>query len=118
MLDFTRSLGRLIVAGVRWLYDHEPVRTGAAVQVMVGGLTAWLMAQADRLGLPNNIAEVLVGLVGAGILARVEEWKRSRVANAATAARLLNSPPPPVPLEPIPLAQEKAGQDQPTVLSP
>lgn len=97
-----------LAATAAWLSDHEPVRFGAAVQTVVVALTGWLMAQASRLGLPNNIAEVLVGLVGAAVLGKIEEWKRSRVASASTAAKLLAREPPAHDKPPIPLAEEKA----------
>lgn len=107
MRDFMISLWRAVESGLRWAADHEPVRFGAAVQVVLGALTAWLMAQAGRLGLPDKMAEVVVGLVGALVLRRVEEWKRSRVASAATAASLLASEPPGHGRPPIPLAEAK-----------
>lgn len=105
---FWKATTNGIVATIAWLSDHEPVRFGAAVQAVVVGLTGWLMVEASRLELPNNIAEVIAGLIGAAILRKIEEWKRSRVASASTAAKLLAREPPKNEKPPIPLAEEKA----------
>lgn len=113
MLDFWRAVKRAAVAVFAYLADHEPVRTGLYVQGAVAGSSAWIIATVGRWGLPEEFLQIVkgaVGLLGIFVIGRVGEWQRSRVASAATAARLLNSTPPPVPVEPIPLAQEKAEQ--------
>jgi hypothetical protein len=89
ILGFWRAVGRGIASTARWLASHEPVRFGAVVQVCVLGLTGWLMALADRVGLPNNIAEVIVGLAGAAVYGRIEEWKRKTVTSPATVEKVV-----------------------------
>lgn len=97
---------QFVLGVVAWLYDHEPLRTGLAVQVAIGGITGWLMTQGERLHLPGEFVQIITGLVGAALIGKVEEWKRSRVASAATAAKLLAKDPPVSGKPPIPLAVE------------
>lgn len=93
-MDVLKAIAGKIGDGLVWLYQHEPVITGAFLQAAIVALTGWALVATGKIGLPEDLAKSGVALLGLVLTAGVEVLKRRAVASPATQQKLLETPPP------------------------